>query len=156
MAAPDPIRAALGEFESRLLEREARLLEHIDERFEEHARALKLEMNGGFDAVHRRLDRLEVEYEMVKAGMARIEADVAILKAAYGDSTAAFEDHRRALERLEADLTVVKAAVARLEAGQAEDREDRRRLRHEVEAVRLRVEDLEARVRDLGARITTR
>ena len=136
--------------------REARLLEHIDERFEEHARALKLEMNGGFDAVHRRLDRLEVEYEMVKAGMARIEADVAILKAAYGDSTAAFEDHRRALERLEADLTVVKAAVARLEAGQAEDREDRRRLRHEVEAVRLRVEDLEARVRDLGARITTR
>jgi hypothetical protein len=34
---------------------------------------------------------------MVKAGMARIEADVAILKAAYGDLTADLEDNRRAL-----------------------------------------------------------
>jgi len=156
LATPDPIRTALGEFEGRLLEREARLLEHIDERFEEHARVLKLEMNGGFDAVHRRLDHLEVEYEMVKAGMARIETDIAILKAAYGDLTAAFEDQRRAIERLEADVAVVKAAVARLEEGQAEDREDRRRLRREVEAVRLRVDDLEARVRGLEGRIATR
>jgi len=30
--------------------------------------------DSGFDAVHRRLDRLEQEYEMLKAGVARIEA----------------------------------------------------------------------------------
>jgi chromosome segregation ATPase len=159
LATPDPIRAALGEFEGRLLEREARLLQHIDERFEESARALKFEFAGLIDAIDGRLHHLEVEYEMVKAGMARIEADVAILKTAYADLTAAFEDQRRALERLEGDVAVVKAAVARLEEGQAEDREDRRRLRREVEAVeavRHRVDDLEARVRDLEARIATR
>ena len=50
----------------------------------------------------------------------------------------------------------MKAAVARLEEGQAEDREDRRRLRRKVEAVRLRVDDLEARVRDIEARIAAR
>ena len=67
MATPDPIRAALGEFEgrllSRLLEREDRLLQHIDERFEENARALKLEFAGLIDAIDRRLHHLEVEYE---------------------------------------------------------------------------------------------
>ena len=50
----------------------------------------------------------------------------------------------------------MKAAVARLEEGQAEDRADRRRLREELEAVRLRVEDLEARVKELEARLATR
>jgi hypothetical protein len=50
----------------------------------------------------------------------------------------------------------LKGAVARLEEGQAEDREERRRLSRDVAAVRLRVDDLEARVRDLEGRIPTR
>ena len=163
LATPDPIVTALVAFESRLMER-------IDTRFEQFASTLKQEFAGLLDAIIRRLDRLEVEYEMVKAGMARIEADVAVLKSAYGDLTAAFEDQRRAFEdhriafedhrsafaRLEADVALVKAAVTRLEEGQAEDRADRRRLHDEVGAVRRRVDDLEARVRELETRIATR
>ena len=79
MATPDSIVTALAAFEARLMDR-------LDARFEQFSDALKLEFAGLIDAIDRRLHRLEVEYEMVKAGMARIEADVAILKAAYGET----------------------------------------------------------------------
>jgi hypothetical protein len=92
LARPDPILSALAQLETRIVER-------VVARVDESAASLRLEMNAGFGAVHRRLDRLEIEYEMLKAGMARIEQDVAILKAAYGDLTAAFEDHRNELAR---------------------------------------------------------
>jgi hypothetical protein len=58
LAAPDPILTALAGFEARLLECEARLLERIDERFEEQTKILRLEIKGGFDPLLRRLDRL--------------------------------------------------------------------------------------------------
>ena len=67
MATTGPILNALARLEERL---EARLVE----RFEEWRRNFRLDLDSGFDAVHRRLDRLEQEYEMLKAGIARIEA----------------------------------------------------------------------------------
>jgi hypothetical protein len=51
MAAPEPILKALAQLEARLFER-------IDARLAEQIGALRLDMNGNFDAVHRRLDRL--------------------------------------------------------------------------------------------------
>ena len=98
MATPDSIVTALVAFEARLNER-------IEARFDQLTSTMKLEFAGMIDAITRRLDTLEVEYQMLKAGIARLEADVAVLKAAYGDLTAAFEDQRAALARLEAEVT---------------------------------------------------
>ena len=65
MASPDPVLKALSQLETRLLDR-------LDARLAEQIGALRLDMNGHFDHVHRRLDRLETEYEMVKVGIARL------------------------------------------------------------------------------------
>ncbi len=153
---------------------EARLKGWIDARFDDLALSIKLEINGALDAGVKRLDRLEIEYHMVKAGMARIEADIALLKSAYGDLTLALEDvrtdvgvlktdiaalrgefrqHRSDLARVEAETAWVKAAVTRLEQGQAESQGP---LHGEISAVRRRVDDLETRVQELGARIDSR
>jgi chromosome segregation ATPase len=163
LATPDPLVTALVAFEARLIDR-------LDTRFEQLTTTLKLEFAGVLDAITRKLDHLEVEYAMLKAGMARIEGDVAVLKAAYGDLTAAFEDQRAALTRLEADVAQVKASVVRLEAdlvrvassverleaGQAEDRAERLRMRGEIDALKERVGDLDARVKALEARLPGR
>lgn len=159
MASQDPILTAIARLE-------ARLVEHIDARFERHT----LELDGRFDAILQRLDRLEVEYQMLKAGMARIEQDVALLKVAYGDLTAvledqrvalgdqrlALEDQRAAIARLETEVALVKAAVTRLETEVVEDRADRRHFREEIDALRLRVGDLDTRVKELEARLPAR
>ena len=63
MASTDPILNALTLMEGRLLQR-----------MEEWRRDLKLDLDGRFDAIHKRLDYLEQEYEMIKAGLARLEA----------------------------------------------------------------------------------
>ena len=54
----------------------ARMEERLDQRIEDGLREFRLDLAGGFDAVHKRLDRLEQEYEMIKAGIARLETDV--------------------------------------------------------------------------------
>ena len=135
MASPDSILKSISQLETRLFER-------IDHRLTEEMRALRLDINGSFDALHRRIDHLEIEYEMLKAGVARLEADVGTLKAGLG--------------RLEGEMAQVRAAIARLEAAHAEDRTQRERLREEVDGLRLRLANLDDRVRELEGRLKTR
>jgi chromosome segregation ATPase len=62
MASPDPILTALKQVEENVTER---LTARID--------ALRDEMSGRFDAIEKRLDRLETEYHMIVAALNRIE-----------------------------------------------------------------------------------
>jgi chromosome segregation ATPase len=66
MASTDPILSALQNLEQSLVER---LTSEMDRRFD----GLRTEMNGRFDAIEKRLERLEIEYQMIVAGLKRIE-----------------------------------------------------------------------------------
>lgn len=63
---------------------------------------LRREMLGHFDAIYRRLERLEQEYQAISQALRRIEAGMA--------------DERRRREILERDLTELKRHVAALQA----------------------------------------
>ncbi len=124
MASTDQILTAL-----------ARLEERFEHRMEEWQRNLRLDLDGRFDAVHKRLDRLEQEYEMIRAGLARLEADVAELKADVGT--------------LKADVASLKGAVSRLEIRQEQEAAERQDLRVQVLEFRRRLGDLEGRVQEI-------
>lgn len=146
MASTDPILTALARLEPRLVAR-------IDGRIQELFRDFKLDLDGRFDALHRRLDHLEIEYEMVKAGLARLEADVSWLKAEVGGLKADVAGLKVAVGRLEAEVALLKSAIARLEEEIPRDRADRQQLRNEIDVLRVRVTDLDERVRGLEARL---
>jgi len=65
MSSPD-ILNALRRLEDSLADR---ITTEMDRRFSE----MRLEMNGRFDALEARLDRLETEYQMITAALRRIE-----------------------------------------------------------------------------------
>src|SRR5262245_54462053 len=102
MAVPDPVLTAITRLEERLFER-------IDERFAGFRRDFQLDLDGRFDAVHHRLDRLEQEYQMIKAGLARLEVDVSELKA---DVSVLKTD----VAVLKGEMSLVKATIERLDA----------------------------------------
>jgi chromosome segregation ATPase len=79
-----------------------KLEESLVERLERRIDAFRLEMNGRFDAIEVRLDRLETEYEMIKIALGRIEAR---LDAGLPNR-----------ERLRAEVADLKARVAQLNA----------------------------------------
>ena len=122
MASTDPILTALTLMEGRLLQR-----------MEEWRRDFKLDLDGRFDAIHKRLDYLEQEYEMIKAGLARLEADVGTLKT---------------------ELAFLKGAVMRLEARQEEEAPERQDLREQVLAFRRHLGELEGRVKEIEGRLS--
>ena len=128
MTTVDPILNALALMEERLIER-----------MEGWRRELRLDLDGAFDAVHKRLDRLEQEYEMLKAGVARIEADIGTLKADVG--------------ALKEDVAFLKRAVGRLEARQEEDASGRQDLREQALGFRRRLDELEERVQEIERRL---
>ena len=141
MSAMDPIVTALEKMEGRLIER-------IDEANRELRRDIQLDMNGHFDAVHKRLDRLEQEYEMLKAGMARLAADVAILKS---DVATLKSD----VATLKTDVAQLKTTVEQIEARMGRDRADRKDLRDQSVEFRRRLDDLEGRVQSMEDRFPT-
>ena len=88
---------------------------------------LRGEMQTGFDALAHRLDRLETEYAMVKAGLQRLEERMDSL------------DHR---------LQLVEQKLDRVE-----QRLDKLALRSELVELKTRVEALQDQVRTLEARL---
>ena len=76
---------------------------------------------------------------MIKAGLARLEADVAVLKADVGTLKAD-------VGTLKADVAFLKGAVSRLEIRQEQEAAERQELRVQVLEFRRRLGDLEGRV----------
>jgi hypothetical protein len=64
------ITGALAKFHRDVVSLDIRLI------VDEAKRELRDEMNGGFDAVHSRLDKLDQEYHMVVAGLRRLESGI--------------------------------------------------------------------------------
>jgi chromosome segregation ATPase len=91
VASADPILKALSRLEENLVQR---ISEEMDRRF--------VEVDGRFDAIQSRLDRLETEYQMIVAGLKRIEE---ALNAGGGIRA-----------RLQAEVVELRSRVADLDA----------------------------------------
>ncbi|MCG6923971.1 MAG: hypothetical protein LJF30_01410 [Acidobacteria bacterium] len=94
MASTDPILDALRKLEENLVER---LTAEMDRRFD----AVGTEMNGRFDALEVRLERLETEYQMIVSALKRIEERL--------------EDESADRARLKADLSRLRSKVSDLD-----------------------------------------
>ena len=105
-------------------------------------------MQATLDKIFHKLDKLETEYEALKAGLGRMEEDqkrmgqtLKVLESQYQDLLAGFH-------RLEERLARVEKSVDELVAGR-----DREPLRAEVADLRARVDGLQAQVRTLEKRL---
>ena len=94
MSTGDPILTALLGLESRLFDKvRGEMSRQLDE--------LRLEMNGRFDAIEGRLERLETEYHMIVVGLRRIEEQLS--------------EGRHDRDRIKAEVSSLKARVVELE-----------------------------------------
>ncbi len=107
MASPQDIVAALSKLEESLVER---LTTRIDQRFGE----FRLEVNGRFDAVDARLERLETEYQMIVAALRRIEESLAEDR---GERTRLLTE----VAELKKRVALLDARIRELEARLSED-----------------------------------
>jgi len=101
MASPQDILAALAKVEESLY---GRL--HAD------ISALRLEVNGRFDAIEVRLDRLETEYQMIVAGLRRVEEALAEDRTERARLRAAVAELKTKLSQLEARVRDLEASLA--------------------------------------------
>jgi chromosome segregation ATPase len=108
-------------------------------------------MQANFDSILHKLDKLETEYEALKAGLGRVEEDqkrmsqtLKVLENQYRDLVAGFH-------RLEERLARVEKNVDELVAGS-----NKEPLRAEVADLRARVDSLQAQVRSLESRLEQR
>lgn len=99
------------------------------------------EVNGHFDDIYRRFERLETEYDSVKAGLARVEERLDRLELGYQEMLAA-------VHRLEERLSRVERQVSELAAA-----EEKHALRSEVQDLKARVDALRDEVRRLEQRL---
>jgi chromosome segregation ATPase len=95
---------------------------------------LRLDMNGRFDAVYARLDRLEDEYQAIKEGLRRLETR---------------HDH------LEAQVLDLRTRLGRVEERLEElvALEERYPVRAEVQELKTRIDQLQEDIRRLEQRI---
>ena len=149
MPMTDPILTALAQMEERFVERMG-----------EWRREIQLDINGGFDAVHQRLDRLEQEYEILNAGVARLEADVrtlkvdvATLRVDVGTLKVDVATLKVDVATLKSDVAELKSTVGRLDARAEHDRSDRQDLGEQAVECRRRLDDLEGRVQEIEGRL---
>jgi len=99
------------------------------------------EMNGHFDAIYHKLEKLETDYEFFKVGLARVEERLQVLEHQYQDLLAG-------LHRLEDRLSRVEAQVDQVAADRGKEP-----LRAELADLRARVDVLQLRVRNLEKRV---
>lgn len=102
---------------------------------------LRLDMNGHFDAVHTRLDRLEDEYQATKEGLHRLEAKVASVETHVLDLQAQVLELRTRLGRVEERLEELIAL------------EERYPVRAEVQDLKTRIDRLQEDIRRLEQRL---
>ena len=109
---------------------------------------LRLDMNGHFDAVHARLDRLEDEYQAIKEGLRRLEvrherldAKVASVETLVLDLQAQVLELRTRLGRVEERLEELIAL------------EERYPVRAEVQDLKTRIDRLQDDIRRLEQRL---
>jgi len=112
------------------------------------------QIDGRFDAVFHKLDKLETEYEALKAGLARVEERLDRMDERFGrvevrlgSLESQYEELLAASNRLEERLRQVESRFD--EAAAARERDP---LRGEVADLRARVDVLQLQVRNLEKR----
>ena len=105
----------------------------------ESEQRLRNEIHTAFDALAQRLDRLEIEYQMIVAGLKRVEARL--------------DGVETRLDRVEVRLDGVETRLGKVEGrlGAIEQRFDRVALKAEVQDLRTRVEALERKIAEIDA-----
>jgi chromosome segregation ATPase len=105
-------------------------------------------MQANFDSIFHKLDKLETEYEALKAGLGRVEEDqkrmsqtLKVLESQYRDLVAGFHRLEERLARVERNVDALLGA------------EEKEPLRAQVADLRTRVDSLQADVRILERRL---
>jgi chromosome segregation ATPase len=106
------------------------------------------EIDGHFDAIYHKLDKLETEYESLKAGVKRVEERVDRVDVRLEALERQYQDLLAAVNRLEERLSRVEKQVDAIVAAQ-----EKEPLRAEVADLRARVDSLQAQVRSLESRL---
>ena len=91
-----------------------------------------------FDAIFHKLDKIETEYQALKAGLERVEAAVELTNGRVGALEAQYADLLNAVNRLDERLNRL---------------EERDPLRAEIAELRARVDGLHAQMRSLEERV---
>jgi chromosome segregation ATPase len=102
---------------------------------------LRVEFSGHFDALYRRLDRLETEYQMLVAGMRRIEDRLDRVEGRL-------EQVEGRLERVETRLDGVEKQLQGLTEAQ-----QKMALKADLETLKSRVDVLQQQIRSIEARL---
>jgi predicted nucleic acid-binding Zn-ribbon protein len=105
------------------------------------------EIDGRFDAVFHKLDKLETEYEALKAGLRRVEDRVEQMDLRLGALEAQYRDLLGAVNRLEERLSRVEKQLDAVVAAQ-----EKEPVRGELADLRARVDVLQLQVRNLEKR----
>jgi chromosome segregation ATPase len=125
MSVPEPVLSAITRTEERLFE-------PVDERFAGFRRGLPLDLDGRFDAVHHRLNRLEADVVELKAYVLVMKTDVAVLRG---------------------ETALLKATVERLDAWLGQERSERADLREQAVEFRHRLGDVDSQVQEIESRL---
>ena len=105
------------------------------------------EMDGRFDAIFQKLDKLETEYESLKAGLKRVEERVEQMDQRLEALEVQYRDLLASAIRLEERLSRVEKQLDAIVAAQ-----EKEPLRAEVADLRARVDVLQLQVRNLEKR----
>jgi chromosome segregation ATPase len=105
-------------------------------------------LQGTLDGIVHKLDKLETEYQALKAGLERVEERLSAVEGRLQSLERQYDDLRASLHRLEERLSRVEAQVDVVVAAQGKDP-----LRAEVADLRARVDVLQLQVRNIEKRL---
>jgi len=108
-------------------------------------------MQASLDRIFHKLEKLETEYEALKAGLGRVEEDQKRMSQTLKVLESQYRDLVAGLHRLEERLARVEKSVDELVAAHGKES-----LRVEVADLRARVDGLQAQVRSLESRLEQR
>jgi predicted nucleic acid-binding Zn-ribbon protein len=131
------------------------ILPDIERIVEASEHRLRDEMHGLHDFVLERLDRLEVEYEAIKAGLVRIEARLDGLEARVGSMEAKVASLEVHVLDLQAQVLELRTRLGRVEERLEEliAVEERYPVRGEVQDLKARIDRLQEDIRRIDQRI---
>ena len=129
----------------------------VEDLFERRIKPRFDEIDGHFDTIYHKLDKLETEFELLKLGLARVEARLDRVEQRLDDMDLRFERVESRLESLERQYQDLLVASQRLEErlSRVEKQVDVIVAAQEKEPLRAEVADLRARVDSLQAQVRT-
>lgn len=114
----------------------------------QEAQAFRVAMLGHVDGIYKRFDRLEDEYQALKAGLIRVEERLTALEARVASVEERLTGVEERLTGVEERLTGVEDRL-----GAVEEKIDRLALKSELDELKAHVAQIEARIAQLEAQL---